>query len=266
MLLSTINCQIQINFDWAFILLGNEKLIMMSHGEMRKKMMGSFIFGVRKRSETCRRPHTPDVVTKSSNNSRNMMQIFLENMVELMVSAPLLNLVWIAAALVISVDVLFFLACVVLAILKSLLDSLNWTIIFAMAGYGVAFALVWKIGVAEDDGVENNGDGGPSRADIETGDIEWTVGEDGCSAGDAIETDAPRSVEDDNGRPVTATEDVPFEPRRSPRIAAQTQTHFEPRRSPRLAANRIRADSLLNFSSQPRRSARIAAVRLMRGV
>jgi hypothetical protein len=97
----------------------------------------------------------------------------------------------------------------------------------------------------------------------------WTPGGDGCSARDAVETDAAGGVDEDekDGRLVTAAGGaVPFEPRQSPRLAAQTQTRVEPRRSPRLAANRIRADSLLNVSSQPRRSARIAAVRLMRGV
>jgi len=284
------------------------------------------------------------------------MQVFLENTLELVVSGPLLNLVWIAAFIVILVDVLFFLAWVVLAslesllesmtvatvlgamvlvatvlilslmksgcgaavtleetvtvgedgcpaedavetdaavdddeedgrpitaggavhvlpflvviglvILASLLDSLNCTNIFAVAGYGVAFALVWGIGVAEDYGVDDNGDGCPSGTVIETKDKAWTLDGDGCQAEDAVETDAAVDKED-NGRPVTATAEVPFVPRRSPRIAAQTQTRVEPRRSPRLAANRERANSLRNAGLQPRRSARIALARLAGGV
>jgi hypothetical protein len=98
----------------------------------------------------------------------------------------------------------------------------------------------------------------------QTEDSAWTL-EDGCSAGDAIETDDLR-IEEDTGRPITATVAVPFTPRCSPRLAAQTQTRVEPRRSPRLAANRKRADSLRNAGSQPRRSARLAAIRLTRGV
>ncbi len=63
-----------------------------------------------------------------------------------------------------AVHVLLFLVAIVLV----LLERMNWTIVFAMAGYGVAFALVWAIGVAEDDGVKDNGDGCPSRTIIVT--------------------------------------------------------------------------------------------------
>ena len=130
----------------------------------------------------------------------------------------------------------------------------------------MAGALVWAIGV-EEDGVEENGC--QSGAVTETRESAWTPGGDGCSAGDPIKTDddAPRSVEEEDSRSVTAIGAVPFEPRQSPRIAVQTQTRVEPRRrSPRIAANRLHANSLLNVGSQPRRSPRIAAVRLMRGV
>ncbi len=171
--------------------------------------------------------------------------------------------------------VLLFLVVIGLVILESLLDRLNWTIAFVVAGYGAAISLVLTIGVeeveeveendgVEDDGVKDDGDGCPSGTIIQTEDSAWTL-EDGCSAGDAIEADGLR-VEEDNDRPITATLAIPFRPRRSPRLAAQTQTRVEFRRSPRLAANRKRADSLRNAGSQPRRSARLAAVRLTRGM
>ena len=158
------------------------------------------------------------------------------------------------------VGLLFFVA-ILLVVLDSLLERKNWTIVLAVAAYGVGFALVWAIGVEEDDGFkENDGDGCPSGTVIETGNSAWTLDGDGCPVGDAIETG--------DAGPVTAAGGaVPFELRRSPTIAARTQTRVEPpRRSPRISANQKRANSLRNVGLQPRRSARIAAARLTGGV
>ncbi len=145
-------------------------------------------------------------------------------------------------------------------------ESLLKTLTIAMVLESMAFvAIMLILALVRTDG-EAVSVGGPSRVDSEARNLEWTVGGDGCLVGDAIETDAPRSVEEDNGRPIMATGAVRSKPRRSPRIAAQAQTRVEPRRSPRLAANQKRAGSLRNVGSQPRRSARLAAVRLTRGV
>ena len=165
------------------------------------------------------------------------------------------------ALLAILGSVLLFLVAIALVVVESLLKTMTLAMVLGsmvFAAIVLILALIRTGGVA----MTVDEDGGPSRADIEAGDMEWTVGGDGCSAGDAIETDAPRSVKEKNGRPATA---APFEPRRSPRFAAQTQTRVEPRRSARIAANRVRANSLRNVGLQPRRSARIAAARLTGG-
>ena len=166
------------------------------------------------------------------------------------------------ALLAILGSVLLFLVAIALVVVESLLKTMTLAMVLGsmvFAAIVLILALIRTGGVA----MTVDEDGGPSRADIEAGDMEWTVGGDGCSAGDAIKTDAPRSVKEKNGRPATA--EAPFEPRRSPRFAAQTQTRVEPRKSARIAANRVRANSLRNVGLQPRRSARIAAARLTGG-
>ncbi len=143
--------------------------------------------------------------------------------------------------------VLLFFVSMVIIVVESLLKTLTGMVLESMAF--VAIMLILALVRTDGEAVSV---GGPSRVDSEARDLEWTVGGDGCLVGDAIETDAPRSVEEDNGRPITATGAVRSKPRCSPRIAAQTQTHVEPRQSPRLAANRKRAGSLRNVGLQPR--------------
>jgi acyl-coenzyme A synthetase/AMP-(fatty) acid ligase len=175
------------------------------------------------------------------------------------------------------------LSLVGIVLVMSLVEGMNGTIVFfiliildllkgmtvaTVLGAMVLVAIILMLALIKSGGIaavmlEENGS--PSRANIEAGDMELTVGEDGCPAGDDVETDAAVDEEEEDGRPVTAAEAVPFEPRRSPRIAAQTQTRVEPRRSRRITTNRKRADSLQNVGLQSRRSPRIAA-QLMRGV
>ena len=188
--------------------------------------------------------------------------LVLDHLVEILGSVMLV-LAWTAA--VILGNVLFFLVGIVLFIL----DLLKGMTVATVLGAMVLVAIILMLALIKSGGVAAmmlEEDGSPSsRANIKTGDMELTVGEDGCPAGDAVETDAAVDEEEEDGRPVTAAEAVPFEPRRSPRIAAQTQTRVEPRRSRRITTNRKRADSLQNVGLQSRRSPRIAA-RLMRGV